>query len=308
MEPPKQISAKHVVITSFLVDILDVTTSIIVAALTGSVVMVAQILQGAADLAASGFLVFGVRQSAKPADIKHPFGHGREIYFWAMLSALVTFGVTASLSFYLGLERFLNPQGLQNLFLAYLVLGLTTLTNAYSLSLSLKRIRGNAKLARFWQVFKESPLIETKTTFVLDLMGTCASIFGLIALILFGLTGNLRFDGAGAMVIGIVLGIMAFLLIKSVKDLMVGKSASAPEAQKIRAAALSIPEVKAVLDLRTMYMGPEKLLVNLEVHLQDNLTTDEIEVLVDKIKESIKSQVPYVHHIQVELETPEVSP
>ena len=222
-----------------------------------------------------------------------------------MLSALVMFGITATLSFYLGMQRFLNPQELNNISLAYLTLIITALANAYSLSLSLKRLSKSMKLLELPKIFLNSPLIETKTTFVLDLMGTASSILGLIALILFGITQDLRFDGLGTMLISIVLSIMAFLLLKGVKDLLVGKSASTAEAEKIREAALKIPEVKNVLDLRTMYLGPEKLLVNLEVHLKDNLTTDEIEVLVDKIKESIKSQVPDVHHIQVELETPE---
>ena len=305
MVQSKPISAKRVVITSFAVDILDVVTNLAISILTGSVIMITQVLRGTSDLAAAGFLVYGIKQSEKPADIKHPFGHGQEIYFWAMLSALVMFGITATLSFYLGMQRFLNPQELNNISLAYLTLIITALANAYSLSLSLKRLSKSMKLLELPKIFLNSPLIETKTTFVLDLMGTASSILGLIALILFGITQDLRFDGLGTMLISIVLSIMAFLLLKGVKDLLVGKSASTAEAEKIREAALKIPEVKNVLDLRTMYLGPEKLLVNLEVHLKDNLTTDEIEVLVDKIKESIKSQVPDVHHIQVELETPE---
>ena len=300
-----RIPASRVVLTSFLVDVLDVATSLIIAILTGSVVMIVQVLQGISDLAASGFLVLGVRRANKPADIKHPFGHGREIYFWALLSALLTFGVTATLSFYLGLQRYLNPHNLHNLPLAYLVLGLTTLTNAYSFSLSAKRLLHETKFSELPKIFSQSPLIETKTTLVLDLMGTSASLMGLIALILYGITGDLKFDGLGAMIIGIALGAMALLLLKSVNDLMIGKSASEAEAEKIREAAMEFPQVKNILDLRTLYLDPEKLMVNLEVHLKDNLTADEIEVLVDKIKESIKSKVENVHHIQVELETPE---
>lgn len=302
--PEKQITARRVVVTSFFVDLIDVISSLVVAILSGSVVMLAQVLQGLADLASAGFLVLGVKQSTKPTDKKHPFGHGREIFFWATLSALMMFGITASLSFYFGLQRFLRPETIENISFAYVVLSITTVTNGYSFTLSLRRLKENTKGKNLWQTFMHSPLIETKTTLILDLMGTSASILGLAALLLFGLTKNLRFDGLGAMLIGAVLGIMALVLIKSAKDLLIGKGASMGEATQIREAALAVAGVKDVLDLRTMYMGPENLLVNLEVHVQDNLTTDEIEMLVDKIKTSVKSGVPSAGHIQVELETP----
>ncbi len=302
VSPP---SAKKVILTSFLVDVLDVASNLAVALLSGSVVMVSQVLQGVSDLTASGLLLVGIRQSNKKPDHKHPFGHGREMFFWAMISALITFGVTATLSVYLGWERFLHPEPIHNIFLAYVILVITTANNAYSLSLSYKRLRSETTGQRFLKSFFQSPLIETKTTFVLDLMGTSASILGLVSLLLYGLTGNRHFDGLGAIIIGLTLALFSFLLIKSVKDLLVGRSAFPEVEEKIRQAALTIPEVENILDLRTMYIGPERLLVNLEVHLQDNLNTDEIEKLTDRIKEVIQTKEPTVHHIQVELETPE---
>src|SRR3990167_2346825 len=143
LAPKKQITARRVVITSFLVDLIDVISSLVIAILSGSVVMLAQVLQGLADLASAGFLILGVKQSTKPTDKKHPFGHSREIFFWAMLSALTMFGITASLSFYLGLQRFLRPETIENINLAYLVLGITTITNGYSFTLSFRRLMEN---------------------------------------------------------------------------------------------------------------------------------------------------------------------
>ncbi len=301
---PASISAKRVVVTSFIVDLIDIVLSLIVTVLSGSVVMLAQALQGVADLSASGLLILGVARSKKPPDRTYPFGYGREIYFWAMLAALLTFTVTAGFSFYFGWQRFFSPQPLDNLFLAYLVLALTTLTNSYALSLSYKRLLQDKSQKGIWQAFFNSPLVETKTTFVLDLMGTTASILGFIFLLIFGLSGDLRFDGLGAMFIGIALAILAFFLIKAIKDFLVGKSASVQTENRIRQLALDIPGVNSVLDLKTLYVGGEKLLVNIEVHLKDGLTTDEIEVLIDKIKAKVQSEIPIVVHMQIELETP----
>lgn len=300
----KPITARKVLITSFLVDLLDVVLNLVIAVLTGSVVMIAEALQGGADLLAAGFLIIGLARSNAPPDKLHPFGHGRELYFWTLLSSLVMLTITASFSFYLGLQRFLEPEKIENLYLAYLVLMIAILTNGYALSLSFKRLtKGHSPYSILSRFFRTS-YIETKTAFILDLMGSSSAFLGLVALIIYGLTGNLRFDGIGAMLIGTSLAGLSFLLLLNIKEFLIGKSASSKTESKIRRAALKTPEVKEVLDLKTLHIGPEKLLINMEVHLEDDLTTDQIEKLIDKIKSQVQKEVPQVHHIQVELETP----
>lgn len=301
-----KIPVEKVVATSFIVDISDVLINVFVAAVTGSIVIFSQALQGASGLLASGLLFVGVRRSKLPADRKHPYGHGREIYFWTFLSGLATFGITATFSFYWGLQRFLNPETIENLYLAYIALIISFFTNGYSFSLSSRRLLGVQGFSKFIEVFRHSALIETKTTFVLDLMGTVASILGLIALFITGITGDLRFDGIGAMAIGISLAFFAFFILKGAKELLVGQSASQETEEKIKKAALSYSSVKKVIDLRTLLLGSDRLLVNLEVHIKDDLTTDEIEELIDKIEHKIKKQVPQATNIQIELETPKV--
>lgn len=299
-----RISANRVIFTSFAVDFLDVILSLVVAILSGSVVMLSQVLEGIADLAASGLLLVGLQRSSLRADRAHPFGHGREIYFWTLLAGLLMFGITASFSIFFGWRRFLHPEPIHNLNLAFLVLGITLITNGYAFWLSLKRILKNRGIKKTVQLFFHSSLIETKATFILDLMGSAASLLGIISLLIYQITNDLRFDGLGAIAIGVTTGIFAYFLILSIKDLLIGKSASLEAEAAIRKATMKVKEVKNVLDLKTMHIGSEKLLVNLEVHLTNNLTTDQIEKLVDKIKENILKEVPAVKHIQVELETP----
>jgi cation diffusion facilitator family transporter len=300
----KNISAKKVVFTSFIVDITDVVLSLIVAILSGSIVMVVQTLQGMSDLVAAGLLVIGVRNSSKSADKFHPFGYGRELYFWTLISSLIMLSITAVASIYFGWQRFLNPELISNLPLTYLALIISVITNGYSFSLSYRRLFTGKKPGNLAKSFLISPSVETKATFTLDLIGTLASIIGLIALVLYEITGNLQLDGLGAILMGIILAIFSLFLIIGIKDLLVGRSASFDDEKLIKQAALEIPEVIDVLDLKTLHMGPDKLLINLEVHLKDRLTTSEIEILIDKIKENIQVKVPSATHIQVELETP----
>ena len=302
----QKITSERVVLISFIVDILDVVIGIIVTILSGSVVMISQTLEGVADLLATGLLLLGVKRSKRPSTRKHPFGHGRELYFWTFLAALLTFIITAGASFYLGLKRFLYPEPVTNIGLACLVLLVTIFTNGYATSLSLKRLLRKKSISNLWSVFNRSAFIETKTTLVLDVMGTTASILGLVSLVLYVKTGDLRFDGLGAMAIGVTLAILVLFIIKGAKDLLVGQAALPETEEKIIKTAELFPTVEKVLDLRTLHIGTGRLLVNMEVHLINKLTTDEIELLIDNIKNEIKKDVPQATDIQIELETPDI--
>lgn len=301
--PENKISAHRVILTSFAVDLLDVLLSFVVAMLSGSIIMIIQVLEGISDLSSSGLLLIGARRSLYKADRGHPFGYGREIYFWTLLSALVMFSITATMSFYFGLQRFLHPTQLRDVTFALIVLLITLFTNAYAFYLSYRRLNKKRKFKHIIRIFYRSSLIETKTTLILDLMGTLASLFGIIALGVYQLTGDLRFDGLGAMVIGIMLGFLSIFLVAGIRDLLVGKSASGETEAKIKKAALSIKEVEEVLNIKTMHVGSEKLLVNIDVHMSRSLTTGELEKLMDTIKAKIRSVVPSVKYIQVELES-----
>jgi cation diffusion facilitator family transporter len=300
-----KISERRVLVTTFWVDFLDVVLNLSVAILTGSVIMLSEFFQGLADLTAAAFLMVGYKRSRKKEDSLHPFGHGKEIYFWTLISAVVMMTFTATASFYFGLIRFLSPQEITHIGFAYGTLLVTLVTNAYALSLSYRRLMKNKPLMQLPQAFLHSNVVTTKNALVLDLMGTTAACFGLVSLLLYQLAGEERFDGLGAMIIGATTAILAFVLIIGIKGLLVGERAEPQIEEKIKNVALSVPQVKEVLDLRTMQIGSDKLLVNIDVHMQDGLTTDELEALIDKIKKRIREKVSSVRYVQVELETPE---
>lgn len=300
----KRVTARRVIATSFLVDLLDIILSLSVAFLSGSVIMVTQVLEAIADLTASGFLLIGLRRSMKKEDKTHPFGYGREIYFWTLLSALIMFGITSTLSFYFGWERFNSPHIIKDVNLALLVLVITFFTNLYAFALSFRRLLRKRPIKHIVQIFYRSSLVETKTTFILDLMGSLASFLGSVALGVYILTGDLRFDGVGAMMIGVALAICSIFLLSGIRDLLIGRSASLETENKIIKAALHIKEVEDVLDIKTLHVGSERLLVNLDVHMKQRLSTPELEKLIDQIKIKIREEVPSVKYLQVELETP----
>jgi divalent metal cation (Fe/Co/Zn/Cd) transporter len=193
--------AKRVVWTSFLVDALDIALNLVIMLVTGSVVMLAEMFQGISDLLASGFLLIGLRRSKK------------EIYLWTALSALSMLLLAASLSFYYGLQRFLQPEEIESIALAYIALVIAATSNGYAFYVSVKRLIEGRKSKNVIKAYNASKKIMTRNTFVLDLMGMSAALVGLMALILYQLTGELRYDGIGAMAIGVILALLSIDLL-----------------------------------------------------------------------------------------------
>lgn len=298
------VSSKRILLTSFSVDLLDILVSLVIAIISGSVIMLTEVFEGIADLASSGFLLVGYYNSKQKDDSSHPFGYGREMYFWALLSALIMFGVTATLSIYFGWKRIFEPHAIHNIYIVFAILFITFCTNSYACFLSLKKLLRGKHPKYLIKMFYRPSLIEVKTTFILDFMGALASFVGFSSLVIYKLTGDLRFDGFGALTIGILLAVCSYFLILGIHDLLIGRAASYETREKIKRAALRISEVQDVLGMKTLHVGSEKLLVTLDVRMEASLTTRELEKLIDKIKYEIRTEVPNVKYLQVELETP----
>jgi cation diffusion facilitator family transporter len=230
----KRISAAKTVTTSFFVDLADIILNVIVMIITGSVVMLAEALEGGSDLVASGALLIGLRISKRRADKKHPFGYGKALFSWTLISAFIMLVFASGLSFYFGLQRLLNPQAIKSIYLAYGALCISIITNGYSLTLSIRRLLHKEKLKKILQVFLKSTHVETKNTFILDLTGTTAAVLGLISLILYQVAGIQHFDGLGGMLIGLIIAFSSVVLIWGVKSYLIGKGAGPGIEQQIR--------------------------------------------------------------------------
>ncbi len=304
----KVISAERAVLTSVVVDIFDILFNVTIAIFSGSVVMLAEALQGVADFISAIFVFVGLKSSKKKADANHPFGYGKSLYVWTFISGLIMFSVTSAAVIYFGIQQVRNPEHLDNLIFAYMALSFFIISNGYSLSLSIRRILGGKRIKDFFNIYKASNMIETKTTLTLDLIGTSSAVFGLTALILYGITGNPKFDGYGAIMIGLSLAFLTIFLLRSSRSLIVGRRASARVEEMIKNTVLSFDDVKSIPDLKTMNIGLGSVLVILDVHVTKGLTTRRIEVLIDNIKRKVKKNVKEVKFIQVEIETPSKEP
>lgn len=299
------ISDLRVVGTSFAVSVSDVLLNLFVSLLTGSTVVLSQSLQGLSDLATAGILLVGVRRSRRKPDDTHHFGYGREVFFYVLVAGIFMFIGTGALSVYFGVRQIIDPQIIEHTWVALAMLTFGFLTNGYAFGLSARRLRVSWRSRTQLTRAIRSSMVETKATFVIDLLGTLAAVFGLVALSVYVITGNEFFDGIGSVFVGLLMMTGASLLMADAKELIVGRSVSKEAVAKLSGAITSHEDVHEVLDLRTMYIGSGSMLVIAEVHFRDGLSTDQIEHISDELKTRVKEVNPIVDRVQIEAETPE---
>jgi cation diffusion facilitator family transporter len=157
-----KISSQRTILTSFLVDLGDIALNVTAMIITGSVVLLAEALEGGSDLVASGVLFVGLRISKKRANKKHPFGFGKALFSWTLLSACVMLVFGAGLSFYFGLKRFLKPEDISHMGLAYGTLCISIVTNGYGVSVSARRLLDGRPLKELKYMLISSTHVETK--------------------------------------------------------------------------------------------------------------------------------------------------
>ncbi|MCL4338565.1 cation diffusion facilitator family transporter [Patescibacteria group bacterium] len=297
-----KITTKRVLFISFFVDILDVVTNIVVAVITGSAVIFAEMVQGVTDTLGSYLLIIGYRRSNKPKDPSHPFGYTREVFFWSLLSSMVMLFLGSGLSLWRGYSQTRAPEIIHGKWLALGILFFSVITNSYSLMQSVKKL--HIPGTNLIHVFKVSGKQLVKTTLIKDLLGTLSALIGLAAIAMYDLTGILFFDGLGAIFIGILMVVFALILTYQTRNLIAGMAVPKAIIVKIRESVTKIPEVITINHLAAIYTGTEKVLVDLDLDISKNLNTTQIENVLDHVKKAVTSDIPEVQSVQIDLNSP----
>lgn len=288
--PQSTLTTKRVLFTSLFVDLFDLAMNAVVAAVTGSAVMLVEALEGFAGLCSVAMLLFADKRSNTKATKLHPFGYGREISYWSTIAAFVIVASVGVIAVHLGYSKLLNdnPQQVRYAPLACVALVIALGTNGYSFWTSLRKLLDGQPLESITKVFMTSPRVAPKTTVVLDAMGSTVALVGLFFLAIYAVSGSTvaRFDGIGALAMGLGMLLSAVGLLLSVRALVMNQGAPRDMERKIRDAAREVPEVKHVIGMQTTMVGSDKVLANLDVHLKDGLNTDQVEQVVEKVKEA----------------------
>jgi cation diffusion facilitator family transporter len=294
--------SKKVIVAALIGNTLIAVTKFIASAITGSSAMLAEGIHSVVDTGNQGLLLFGLRQSQKPPDELYPFGHGKEVYFWSFVVAILIFAVGAGISIYEGVHALLAPHPLGSPLINYIVLGLAMIFESGAWYFAYREFtQGKGQLSYFEAVRRG----KDPTVFVVLFEDTAAMlglIVAFIGILIGQLTGNLYFDGSASIVIGLILGGTAAWLAYETKGLLIGESADREIVQGIREIARGTQGVTHVNEVLTMHMGPEFVLINLSAEFADDISASEIEAAIAKLDRQIRTTYPRAKRVFIESE------
>ncbi len=295
--------AHKAVWAAMLANLVIALSKLVVALISGSSAMLAETFHSLADTGNEVLLMTGLHRSRRPPDRRHPFGYGKEEYFWSFMVALMIFTVGAALSVYEGIKKLLHPHPLEGLIWIYLVLVVAFVMEAWSLRVAYGEFRRGPGEEGFWKGLKTTGNV----TLVVILFEDSAALVGLViaflGVSLANITGNYIFDGVASVAIGLLLAGVAFFLAAKTRDLLIGAAAQREKVARVREILSCCPQVEGVGDILTMQLGPENLLVAINLDFKDQLSAGEMEELIDRLEQSIREAIPEAKQIFIEADT-----
>lgn len=270
---------------------------------TSSSSMLAESIHSVADTSNQALLLLGNRRAARHATAEHPFGYGRERYFWSFIVALVLFSLGGLFAIYEGVHKLRAPEhDVANVEWAIGVLLLGIVLEGYSFRTAVVVSRPLKGASSWWQFIRHSRSPELPVVLLEDLGALAGLAIALTGISVAALTGDSRWDAYGTIAIGVLLVIIAFVLVLEMQSLLIGESASRSMRQSIIEAIEGTAGIEALLDLRTEHIGPDQLLVGAEVHLDSSLDTEGVADTIDQAEERIRRAVPIATMIYIEPE------
>jgi cation diffusion facilitator family transporter len=268
--------------------------------ITGSASMLAESVHSVADTGNELLLLIGRGRSGRPASREHPFGFGRERYFYGFVVAVMLFTVGAAFSLYDGIHKLLDPEKIDSPIIAFGVLALSAVLEAFSLRTGIQeanKVRGD----RSWGSFiRRTKIPELPVVLLEDTAALTGLVFAFIGIGLSVLTGDGRWDGAGSLGIGLLLAVAATILAIEMKSLLIGESASPDVQRKIIDALEDGPELVQVIHLRTVHMSPDAVLVTAKVAVRETDSAAQITAGINTAEGRVREAVPIATTIYLE--------
>lgn len=270
------------------------------AAITGSASMLAEAVHSVADTSNQGLLLLGQKRAEQQADQLHPFGYGRNRYFYSFVVALVIFALGSLYAIYEGIHKIQHPEELTNAIVAIVILGIAIGLETFSFVTAMresKPLKGNAS---WWQFIRNSRNPELPVVLLEDSGALIGLVLAFAAITLTELTGDPIWDGIGTLGIGILLGVIAVILIIEMQSLLIGEGALPADEAKIRDELVDGDHIDRVIHLRTQYLGPEELLVAAKISIVPGLEIDQIADAIDAAEARVREAVPAARVIYLE--------
>jgi len=292
--------SKTPVYTALAANIAISATKLIAAFITGSSAMASEGIHSLVDASNEVLLLLGLRNSRKPPDENRPFGYGKELYFWAFIVSLLFFALGGGFSIYEGIQHLQHPENIKNPVYNYVVLGIAFLFDGFSFITAIREFNRQRGSVPFWQAVKQS---KDPSTFVV-LFEDAADVIGILiaftGILLSSLLPNPYMDGIASILIGLLLMLVAILLIRESRSLLMGESVAADELREVILLTESNDAVHSVVSHKSMYLGPEEVILLLKIYFNKNIQSQEIVQSIQVLRQTIQAQYPHYQHLFIE--------
>jgi cation diffusion facilitator family transporter len=294
----ERVSTRGTVLIAGAANLLVGAIKLAAGIMVGSSAMLAETAHSAADTLNQGLLLASLRQGERPADSRHPFGYGQERYFWSLLAAFGIFIAGAGFSVFEGTLA-LRHGNSGNPLIAYVVLAVSAVAEGTSLVRVIIQFRSEARREDMEVLdrVRSSPDTTVKTALFEDSAAMIGLALAALGLLLRQLTGSPVWDGGASIAIGALLVVVAVRLGLDSRDYLIGRAAAPRELAVIRAEIEEAPGVEALLRLRTMYLGPDHLIVAAQVAFDDEISADQAEDIADRVDRRLSDRLPLVPHV-----------
>ncbi len=295
--------SKTVIYAAIAANLGIAAAKFVAAAFTGSSAMLSEGIHSAVDSGNGMLLLYGVHRSSRPADDHHPFGYGKELYFWSLVVAILIFALGGGISIYEGIKHLQHPEPITNPLVNYIVLGLATGFECIALLLALKelnQVRGDTGI---WDAVRESKDPTVITVLLEDSAAMAGIVVAFLGVWLGSTFGWTWADGTASIVIGVILTVVAFFLASETKGLLVGEGANPKILASIRALVATDSNIEAMERPLTMYFGPHHALLVMNVEFKRGLTPQQAEETIDRIENGIRTAHPDIKQIYIEADS-----
>lgn len=268
--------------------------------LTGAASMLAEAVHSLADTSNQALLLLGGNRARREANRAHPFGYGRERYFWAFVVALVLFLLGGVFAIVEGIDKLQHPHELESLPIAVGILLVAVVLEGFSLRTAIAEASLQRGDDSWWKFIRHSKGPELPVVLLEDTGALLGLLMALLGVGMGAITDNARWDAVGSLGIGILLVLIAAVLVVEMKSLLIGESASPADIAAIERAIVETPCVLNLIHLRTEHLGPEELLVGVKVEMHHELTLPEVADQIDEIERHLRAAVPKARVIYIE--------
>lgn len=279
--------SRKAILAAFLANLGIATAKFVGFAFTRSASLLAEAIHSVADTGNQALLFLGGRRGRRRPSPAHPFGYGRERYFWAFVVALVLFSFGALFALWEGIEKLRHPHELDSPAWAIGILAVAIVMEAFSLRTAVREARPERGDRSWWQFVRHSKSPELPVVLLEDLGALSGLVLALAGVGLASVTDEPRFDAMGSVSIGVLLAVIAVVLAAEMKSLLIGEAATRAHERAIREAMLAGPEVRHVIHLRTLHLGPEELLVAAKLDFTGT-TTAAVAQEIDAVERRIR--------------------